>query len=127
MFMLKWSVKLAALALAISLSGTPVMACLVPDGTESAEARECCRKMADQCGDMGMMPSTHSCCKVTTHQTDSYLVKSRFTSGRDQHLLMPLIAATNDFTSRTLSQAGSVAQAHSPPVSHAETISILRI
>jgi len=125
--MSKWTAKLGALLLALSLGATPVMACLLPDGADAEAARECCKKMADQCGDMGVMPSSHSCCKATTHQADSYVAKSRFTSGHDQHLSVPLIAATYDLAPVSFSQARSVAQAHSPPVSHAETISILRI
>ena len=126
MLMLKWTVKFGAVLLALSIGGTPVMACLLPDGGDAEAARECCRKMADQCGQMGM-PSTHSCCKVTRRQSDSYVVKSRFASARDQHLSVPLIATTDNLPLGSFSLASSVAQAHSPPVSHAGAISILRI
>ena len=117
---------LAMLVVTVLWAVTPAIACMIPTRPMTQAERECCKKMAEKCGSSAM-PSSHSCCKATTHQADSYVAKSRFTSGHDQHLSVPLIAATYDLTPESFSQARSVAQAHSPPVSDVETISILRI
>lgn len=47
---------------------TPAIACLVPMQQLTPAERECCRKMAQQCGSSAM-PSSHSCCQG--HQRDT--------------------------------------------------------
>ena len=47
---------------------TPAIACLVPMQQLTPAERECCRKMAQQCGS-SVMPSSHSCCQG--HQRDT--------------------------------------------------------
>ena len=44
--------KLSVFALAVLFAGLPVMACMVPNAAMTAAERECCKKMAGQCGDM---------------------------------------------------------------------------
>src|SRR5947209_20461799 len=66
--------KFAVLLLALSIFASPLMACLQPDSTLTDEERECCRKMAGECGEM---PSSHSCCKMPVRETGPYLSNSR--------------------------------------------------
>jgi len=53
----------------------PAMACLLPGMTMTAAEHECCRRMAGQCGSMGMA-SSHSCCKVQAHSPNAFLKMS---------------------------------------------------
>jgi hypothetical protein len=50
---------------------TPTVACFLPMPAMSAAERECCHKMAHQCGS-AVMPASHSCCQ-TSHQRDSVI------------------------------------------------------
>ncbi len=123
--MLKWTGKLAVLSLVISLWIYPVMACMLPDIALTVEERECCRDMAGECGQMDM-PSSHSCCKTTVREVDSYLINARFAPDHSQPAVAPVLS--NDIPlSAVLTQADSLAQGHSPPTSPPETISVLRI
>jgi hypothetical protein len=125
LFMLKWTGKLAVLSLVISLWASPVMACMLPDIALTVEERECCKDMANECGQMDM-PSSHSCCKLTVRDIDSYLINARFTPDHSQPAVAPLLG--NDIPlPAILIQTDSQAQGHSPPTSPPETISILRI
>ena len=47
---------------------TPVVACLLPTRLLTPAERECCRKMAQQCGSSAM-PASHSCCQGHQHDT----------------------------------------------------------
>jgi hypothetical protein len=67
----------------------------------SAE-RECCKKMAEQCGDMGMAKS-HPCCKVTATPADFHALKTA--SSQLDHVslvlfhALPLTAQTDSYFS----------------------------
>jgi hypothetical protein len=47
---------------------TPAIACLVPMRAMTQAERDCCLKMAQECGS-SMMPSSHSCCQGHRHDT----------------------------------------------------------
>lgn len=126
LFMVKWTGKLAVLSLVMSLWASPVMACMLPDSALTSEERECCRDMANDCGQMDM-PSSHSCCKITVHDIDSYLINARFTADHSQPAVALLLNGNDIPLPAVLSQAKFLAQGHSPPTSPPETISILRI
>jgi hypothetical protein len=49
--------------------GSPVMACLIPGVEMTTAERECCHKMAYECGPSAMA-SSHTCCQ-TSPQRDS--------------------------------------------------------
>jgi hypothetical protein len=121
--MLKWTGKLAALTLTLCVWGTPLMACLVSDTLTEAE-RECCLQMADKCGST-MMPDSHSCCNTTVQQLDPYLANSRFDSGSSHPAMIQVVGI--DFSAPVTLAPAESAQAHSPPVSPPEAVSILRI
>ena len=118
--------KLAVLALVMSLWASPLMACMLPDALLTVEERECCKQMADDCGQMDM-PSSHSCCKVVVRQADSYLVNSRFPTVHSVVGLTLFVTTTENSLPLSPEQANTGFVGHSPPVSPPETISILRI
>jgi hypothetical protein len=74
---MKWLAKFAACSGLLLFLVVPVMACLTPDAQLTREEKECCRKMAGDCGDMGM-DSSHSCCTQVQHSENSYLAASAF-------------------------------------------------
>jgi hypothetical protein len=116
-------------ALSLLLLATPIMACLVPAAAMTEAERDCCKRMAHDCGNSGMMKS-HSCCQSTT--VPSYLgtIKSSFDSNSMHfglvfaHALPPMlrIATAPEFDSSPWA-----ADIHSPPISPHVAISVLRI
>jgi hypothetical protein len=124
--MVKSTSKLAVLVLVVSLWASPVMACMLPDADLSAEERECCKNMADDCGRMAM-PASHSCCKVEVRQADSYLINSRFPTVHSVSSVTLFVSAREHSLPATPLQANPMSAGHSPPASPPETISILRI
>ena len=73
--MLKQLIKLGVFALALMLAALPVAACVLPGAGMTSAERECCKKMAEQCGDMGMAKS-HPCCKVAATPADFHGLKT---------------------------------------------------
>src|SRR5215831_3191323 len=59
--MLKCLDKVVGFALVLMLAALPVAACVVPSASMTSPERECCKKMAGECGRAGMAKS-HSCC-----------------------------------------------------------------
>jgi hypothetical protein len=117
--------KLAALVLALSVFASPLMACLLPDATLTAEERECCRKMAGECG---KTPSSHSCCKTTVRDADPYLINSRLQISAPAQATMAILPASEILGLPDLiSQFVISSDAHAPPESPPVKTSILRI
>jgi hypothetical protein len=127
--MLKLLIKLGVSALALMLAALPVAACVLPGSAMTSAERECCKKMAEQCGDMGMA-KTHPCCKVTATPADFHALKTA-SSQLDRVSLvlfhaLPLTAHTDLYFS--LAQWSSpVSCTHSPPGLESLTTTILRI
>ena len=126
---LKLLIKLGVSALALMLAALPVAACVLPGAGMTSAERACCKKMAEQCGDMGMAKS-HPCCKVTATPADFHALKT--TSSQLDHVTLvlfhalPLTAQTDPYLS--LAQWSScVSCMHSPPGLQSLTITILRI
>lgn len=63
------AVAFAMVVIAVMWAATPTVACFLPMNTMTAAERECCQKMANQCGST-TMSSSHSCCQ-TSHQRQS--------------------------------------------------------
>jgi hypothetical protein len=127
--MLKLLVKLGVSALALVLAALPVAACVLPGAAMTSAERECCKKMAEQCGDMGMAKS-HPCCKVTATPADFHALKTA--SSQPAHvslvlfLALPLSAQIDAYFS--LAQWSSrVSCTHSPPGLESLTTTVLRI
>ena len=126
---LKLVQKVAVFALAVLFAALPVMACVVPNEAMTPAERECCKKMAGHCGDMGMAKS-HPCCKVTATPADFHALKTA--SSQLDHVslglfhALPLIAQTDAYIS--LAQWSSrVSCTHSPPGLESLATTVLRI
>jgi hypothetical protein len=72
--MLKLLIKLGVFAVTLMLAALPVAACVLPGAAMTSAERECCKKMAEQCGDMGMAKS-HPCCKVAATPAEFHALK----------------------------------------------------
>jgi hypothetical protein len=126
---LKLVQKVAVFALAVLFAGLPVMACVVPDAAMTAAERECCKKMAEKCGDMGMAKS-HPCCQVTATPGDFHALKT-VPSQLDHVSLvlfhaLPLTSQADTYSS--LAQWSSrVSCTHSPPGLASLSATVLRI
>src|SRR5271170_6531728 len=94
--------RIGVLALAALFTALPVMACVVPNAAMTAAERECCKKMAGQCGDMGMAKS-HPCCRSTATSADFHALKTASSQLNQVGLILfhtlPLTARTNAYFS----------------------------
>src|SRR5256885_703732 len=104
------------------------MACAVPSAAMTAAERECCKKMAEQCGHNGMAKS-HSCCEPTATPADFHALKTA--SSPEHHLslvlfhALPLTVQADTYFSVT-QWSSAVSCTHSPPGLESTT-TILRI
>jgi cytochrome c556 len=127
--MLKLLIKVGVSALALMLAALPVAACVLPGAGMTSAERACCKKMAEQCGDMGMAKS-HPCCKVTATPADSNALKTA--SSQLDHVSLALFHALPHTTQAnayfSLTQWSSrVACTQSPPGLQSLTTTVLRI
>ena len=121
--------RVGVFALAVLIAALPVMACAVPNAAMTAAERECCKKMAGQCGDMGMAKS-HPCCQTTATPADFHALKTASSQLHHVNLVLfhalPLTAQTDAYIS--LAQWSSrVSCTHSPPGLVSLTTTVLRI
>jgi hypothetical protein len=121
--------RVGVFALAVLFAALPVMACAVPNAAMTAGERECCKKMAGQCGDMGMAKS-HPCCQVTATPADFHALKTASSQLNHVSLVLfhalPPTAQTDAYFS--LAQWSSrVSCIHSPPGLESLATTILRI
>jgi len=121
--------KVGVSALALLLAALPVMACTIPGAAMTAVERDCCKRMAQECGKTGMKQS-HSCCQTTPVPDHLSALKSSSDIG-SKHLApivlhglptMLAVAAVPDSGLPLLAP-----DIHSPPVSPPASISVLRI
>jgi hypothetical protein len=121
--------KVGVFALAALFAALPVMACAVPNAAMTPAERECCKKMARQCGDMGMAKS-HPCCQSTATPADLHALK---TASSQLHHVSLILSYTLPVTSQahehfSLAQWSSrVSCTHSPPGLASTTNTTLRI
>ena len=127
--MLKLLIKLGVSALALMLAALPLAGCVLPGAAMTSAEHECCKKMAEQCGDMGMAKS-HPCCKLTATPSDFHALKTA--SSQLDHVslvlsyALPLTAQTDVYFS--LAQWSSrVSCTHSPPGLESLATTVLRI
>jgi hypothetical protein len=121
--------KVGIFGLAVLFAALPVMACAVPNAAMTPAERACCKKMAEQCGDMGMAKS-HPCCQVTATPADFHALKTA--SAQLNHVSLVLFHALPPATQTdacfSLSQWSSrVSCTHSPPGLESLATTILRI
>jgi len=126
---LKLLIKVGVSALALMLAALPLAACALPGTAMTSAERECCKKMAEQCGDMGTAKS-HPCCKVTATPADFHALKTA--SSQLDHVslvlsyALPITAQTDVYFS--LAQWSSrVSCTHSPPGLESLATTVLRI
>ncbi len=121
--------KVGVSLLSLWLFATPIMACTMQANAMTAAERDCCKRMAQECG-KGKMSQSHSCCKTVAMPDHLPAIKSSsdFNSGHSAlvlaHALPQLPAAL------ILVEAASAtgeSDTHGPPGLPPVTISVLRI
>jgi hypothetical protein len=126
---LKLLIKIGVSALAFMLAALPAAACVLPGLAMTSAERECCKKMAEQCGDMGMAKS-HPCCKVTATSADFHALKTA--SSQLDHIRavlfypLPLTAQTDACFSLD-PWSSRVSCTHGPPGPESLATTVLRI
>jgi hypothetical protein len=121
------STKFGASLLAFLLFGVPVLTCALFAQAMTAAEKECCRKMAGECGRAGMARS-HSCCQPNGSVDNRPIVKSAsrtaipFTLAvahviQQAELKAPFAAALTIWTNRV----------HGPPGETPPDTTVLRI
>ena len=117
----------AALLLSIVLMwvASPAIACVLPGATLTPVEQECCRHMAEQCGQAGM-PASHSCCKTKSHHSDALPQVSDSVPTR--HLTIAIVTTHATFALPAATPERRAVYVHSPPPdTDVSSISILRI
>jgi hypothetical protein len=104
------------------------MACALPNAAMTPAERDCCKKMAGQCGDMGMAKS-HPCCQVTATPADFHALK---TAPSQLHVSLVLfhavpLSSQADAYFSLPRWSSRVSCTHSPPGLASTTTTILRI
>jgi hypothetical protein len=74
----KFAVKDGVPLLVLLLASLPVIACTIPGAAMTAGERDCCKRMANQCGHSGMAKS-HGCCNFQTAPNNFHALKASFT------------------------------------------------
>jgi len=123
------AIKVGVSALALMLAALPVAACVLPGAGMTSAERECCKKMAEQCGDMGMAKS-HPCCQVTATPADFHALK---TASSQLHHVSLVLFNSLPVTSQAAAYCSfaqwscRVSGTHSPPGLDSTTTTVLRI
>jgi hypothetical protein len=122
------AVKAGVSILAMLLAALPVMACARPGAEMTAIERECCKKMAAQCGGSGMKKS-HGCCQTTVSPDTFDAVKA--SSSQIDHSLADLCGQAVPLEATValrLAFATNIASPpHSPPGLPPSGTTVLRI
>lgn len=129
LFVLKVLTKVGVFALALTLAALPLAACVLPGIPMTNAERDCCKKMAEQCGHAGMAKS-HPCCRITSVPSSLHAFKTSPVQSGDfnlmvshslpvstQHLAVPVAAAV----------AFQVSDVHGPPGLEFLSTTVLRI
>ena len=121
--------KVGVSLLSLLLFATPIMACTMQANAMTAAERDCCKRMAQECG-KGKMSQSHSCCKTVAMPDHLPAIKSASDVSSDHTTLaiahaLPQISVA--FPLMTSSPVW-VSDMHGPPGSPPPvTISVLRI
>ena len=121
-------VKVAISALALLIAALPVMACTVQGAVMTAAERNCCKRMANQCGHSGMAKS-HGCCEIQTAPNDFHALKASFS--QLDHSLIDLyaqpIALQRIAVSQLMFTPNTAFPTHGPPGLVYSATTVLRI
>jgi hypothetical protein len=121
--------KVGVSLLSLLLFATPIMACTMQANAMTAAERDCCKRMAQECG-KGKMSQSHSCCKTVAMPDHLPAIKSSsdFNSAHQVLLLahvLPQISVAMPLVE--FAPAVWASDMHGPPGSPPVTISVLRI
>jgi hypothetical protein len=120
--------KVGVSILAMMLAALPVMACARPGAAMTAAERDCCKRMAEQCGGSGMAKS-HKCCQTQASPGDFHALKAP--SSRLDHSLLNVyaqpVAAQAIFDPQVMRTASTPSPTDSPPGLRSSATTVLRI
>jgi len=120
--------KIGVSTLALLLAALPVMACTVPGAVMTAAERDCCKRMADQCGHSGMA-KPHGCCEIQTAPNDFHALKASFS--QLDHFLIDLhaqpVALQTIAVSQLMFTPNTTFPTHGPPGLVYSATTVLRI
>jgi hypothetical protein len=121
--------KVGVSILALLLFATPIMSCALPAMAMTKAERECCKRMAQDCGKSGM-PQSHSCCQTTTAPDHLPAIKSS-SDVSSKHLPLVLVSALPPMPAAAIATEFRfkwwASDIHSPPVLPPVCVSVLRI
>lgn len=103
-----------AAAVLVIMFAAPVMACLLPETQLTPAERQCCRRMAHQCGNMNG-PGTHSCCKPIARTGTFLALAYSSVTLNTCHADLPVWAAPIAAPLRGYSRSDWDQVAHPPP------------
>jgi starvation-inducible outer membrane lipoprotein len=115
-------IAITFLFLTVLWTGAPLLACMMPECTMTAQEHECCKHMAQMCGSSNM-PQSHSCCKTEVRFGGTMVATS-------EHHNVPqlqLIATVNDSTEPHFPENLLASRPHHPPGEFLPETTILRI
>lgn len=116
-------------ALALMLAALPVAACVLPGATMTTVEKDCCKKMAEQCGHAGMARS-HSCCRISSAPSNLQALKTSATQVADLSFAVShsLPVSTQSIAAlKAPSLTFQISDVHGPPGLESLTTTILRI
>jgi hypothetical protein len=121
--------KVGVSLLSLLLFATPIMACTAQATAMTAAERDCCKRMAQECG-KGKMSQSHSCC--TTVAMPDHLPAIKSSSGvSSDHSILILAHALPQIPAAVIvagcSSAILAPAIQEPPGSPPVNISVLRI
>jgi hypothetical protein len=124
----KWAFKFAALLAGVLLLAGPLMACMLPGSSMTTAEKECCRKMAGQCGGQSGMPISHGCCVTVVRPEHVPLATNQLRLAHNV-VTVALVVASDQPICRILASPFSPAPDydHPPPFSDLASLQTLRI
>jgi hypothetical protein len=121
--------KVGVSLLSLLLFANPIMACATQANTMTPAERDCCKRMAQECG-KGKMSQSHSCCKTVAMPDHLPAIKSALDVNSGYATVVLAHALPQISVALPLPEFSSPVWAsdmHGPPGSPPVTISVLRI
>ena len=115
--------------LSLLLFATPIVACTMQANAMTAAERDCCKRMAQECG-KGKMSQSHSCCKTVAMPDHLPAMKASSDSNFAHHVLVLAHSLPQTSVAVPLVEFAPgvwASDMHGPPGSPPVTISVLRI
>lgn len=125
---MKFAAKFGVCLLALTLAVLPVAACVLPDAGMTAAEHDCCKKMAEQCGQAGM-DKAHSCCQISAATEKLQALKTSATQVGDLNLtIVHSLPVSAPAISASVANTGlQILDVHDPPGLESLTTTVLRI